>query len=361
MFNSKLILSLLGSTLLATQSLAALHTDQTNFLSDLKNRPCHELPQSLYLNHKTKQYDVGNAYTMLWLAQLPSWRNKAAEKQIKEWGFDSVHFIENGPRGIKVMLAETPDDIIVTFRHTNGLLNWLQNIKFNLVTFEDREFAMNSEIHQGFGQMINAIWDETLEYVSPKVLDEKKRLWVTGQSLGGALAPLLAAGFDYAGLPIHRVYLTGAPKTGSIEWAKTLNDSIGDRTFRAINKSDFISRMPHGPEEGEHIEKFYDNLWIPKNLVTSIENIRNNSRFGVVGQYIKITKESLENKGISESSTDDRLFWDNANTFFKEFGPGERLKSFMDSTNDHAARKGYSCTFESFMPQDLSEDTLEPK
>jgi hypothetical protein len=78
----------------------------------------------------------------------------------------------------------------------------------------------------------------------------KRKLWVAGHSLGGALANLFCAQManDYPGSEeaIGGVYTFGQPRVGDLQFAQFVNEKMGQRFFRFVNGNDLIPRLPLG-------------------------------------------------------------------------------------------------------------------
>ena len=72
-------------------------------------------------------------------------------------------------------------------------------------------------------------------------------LWITGHSLGAALATLAAAKFTFEGdapIPIQGVYTFGSPRVGDTTFAEAYDAKLRDITFRFRNNNDVVTRVP---------------------------------------------------------------------------------------------------------------------
>jgi hypothetical protein len=72
----------------------------------------------------------------------------------------------------------------------------------------------------------------------------KKRLWVTGHSLGGALAKLWALWAVARGHEVAGVYTFGQPRVGDASFATLYNSVLRDRSFRVVHADDIVPRVP---------------------------------------------------------------------------------------------------------------------
>src|SRR5262249_60026129 len=88
------------------------------------------------------------------------------------------------------------------------------------------------------------IWDPVLEAVQAERKNSDRPIWITGHSLGGALALLAAWRFKRKFVPIHQVYTFGAPMVGNAETAEAIDRELPDRIFRYVNNQDPIPMLP---------------------------------------------------------------------------------------------------------------------
>ena len=108
-------------------------------------------------------------------------------------------------------------------------------------------------IHEGFWKSLGVVWTDIincLEDLNPE------NLWLTGHSLGGALAVLAAARLVLGEHPsgeevphrlatsIRGVYTFGQPRVGDWQFASKYEDHLGTKTFRFVNNNDVVARVP---------------------------------------------------------------------------------------------------------------------
>jgi hypothetical protein len=103
------------------------------------------------------------------------------------------------------------------------------------------DFTEGGRVHKGFLSALDEVWsgEDGLEaHLTRLITDNPKRpLWITGHSLGGALAALAFARIkNAAGL-----YVFGSPRTGNGEFAAFFKDKP---VFRLENAGDPIIRVP---------------------------------------------------------------------------------------------------------------------
>ena len=83
-------------------------------------------------------------------------------------------------------------------------------------------------IHNGFYEAMDIIFAQVLDAVEPLV-EEGRKLWITGHSLGGAVAVLSAfqLQFDY-GIDVQGVHVFGAPAVGDSDWYNVFESKMSN-------------------------------------------------------------------------------------------------------------------------------------
>ncbi|MEO0973236.1 MAG: lipase family protein, partial [Pseudomonadota bacterium] len=77
-----------------------------------------------------------------------------------------------------------------------------------------------------------------------RVAEEMPSLWLTGHSLGGAMATMASARLVAEDRPFFGAYTFGQPRAGTREFARAFAAEAGERYFRFQNNSDIVTRLP---------------------------------------------------------------------------------------------------------------------
>ena len=146
---------------------------------------------------------------------------------------------------------------IVAFR---GSEIWKKEGKFNLqkafadfkadVDIRLTEWPGGGKVHRGFKDALDEVWFDLLTYIIH--LDGKGcKIWMTGHSLGAALATLAADRYRN----VQGVYTFGSPRVGDDDFK--IYYEVG--AFRIINNTDIATRVPP-PGKYKHVGtiKFID-------------------------------------------------------------------------------------------------------
>lgn len=157
----------------------------------------------------------------------------------------------------QVYLGTNDSAIVVAFRGSeqpntvDGLKDWLlTNANNYLILPEGRlgtDFVaagVGARFHRGFMGALEEVWEPLFQGVSA-ALDEKERpVWVTGHSLGGALALLAAWRFKRQFIPVHQIYTFGAPMVGNQAAADAFAREFPNKIFRYIDDRDLVPKLP---------------------------------------------------------------------------------------------------------------------
>jgi triacylglycerol lipase len=98
-------------------------------------------------------------------------------------------------------------------------------------------------VHAGFSAAVNAAWPDIQAKVTT-MRTQGQELWITGHSLGGALATLTAMRFEEeTSVPVHGVYTYGAPAVGNGKFANAY-EAHGMNHQRYTHATDIVPALP---------------------------------------------------------------------------------------------------------------------
>lgn len=185
-------------------------------------------------------FDIGNAIALARASELSYQEPALIEATtLREWGYSRFQFVDVG--GTQVFLAADDDCVLICFRGTevNEIEDWITDTRMELV-----DGPMQGKVHSGFYDALSKVWqlvDESLRKLDPR---GNKRVFLTGHSLGAALAALAAARWHDEGRQVNAIYTFGQPRTGDHAFARNFNFAFMPRTFRLVNHNDLVTRMP---------------------------------------------------------------------------------------------------------------------
>lgn len=155
-------------------------------------------------------------------------------------------------------VAANEDRVVVAFRGSEKkAADWLANVQ----TVTDPGPFPRTKVHEGFQDALFPVMLQ-LGYVLRHLGAGGKQVWVTGHSLGGALASIFTAmlleelhslGTTHALGDAHRLaglYTFGAPRVGNRGFDKQFDaraKAQGVRAYRVVNDGDAVPHVPPEP------------------------------------------------------------------------------------------------------------------
>ncbi len=152
-------------------------------------------------------------------------------------GFSNAIFFDRN--GAFAFLAIREDALLLTFRGTEPAdrIDYLTDVKIVQKKFLDYGTA-----HQGFIEALDWISEDIDAAITTLLAENPRPAWVTGHSLGGALATLYSIRQHKV---VTSVYTMGTPRLGGIKFAKNVEGLVN--LYRLINDNDIIPRLPTPP------------------------------------------------------------------------------------------------------------------
>jgi hypothetical protein len=155
-------------------------------------------------------------------------------------GVDSYASIDATAQGLQAFVTGDEERVIVAFRGSQEIVDWVTNFNFALV---DAPADLPGRAHRGFSRALDAAWPE-LESAVVTAGGRDKPIWVTGQSLGGALAILAAVRLQREGYALAPVYAFANPRVGDAPFTVAAHEALQGRVHRYVNDRDLVPRLP---------------------------------------------------------------------------------------------------------------------
>ena len=157
----------------------------------------------------------------------------------------------------QVYVGTSDSAIVVVFRGSespnslDGFKDWLLTNANNLLIVPEGRLGtdfiaagVGARFHRGFMQALAEIWDPLQAAVEQAWNDQERPVWVTGHSLGGALALLAAWRFTRQFIAVHEVVTFGAPMVGNDLAAAAFEKEFAGKIFRYIDVEDPVPLLP---------------------------------------------------------------------------------------------------------------------
>jgi pimeloyl-ACP methyl ester carboxylesterase len=221
-------------------------------MSFLVSLPAEFYDRKAFARFSPGPFSIGTARAMAWLSQLAyEDEPKKIDPILRDWGIRRVasfdHLISTPLPMVRTrgFVGERLGAWFVVFEGTDPLVvaNWVTN--FTFVPDQDG-------IHRGFGSALAAAWQEIAGALSQA--GPKPQLYVTGHSLGGALAVLCAlrAARELAAAA-QAVYTFGMPRVGNRAFAAAYDQVLGENTYRLVHGEDIVPTVPPSELRFAHV------------------------------------------------------------------------------------------------------------
>jgi Lipase (class 3) len=227
-----------------------------------------ELPLDQYNRHAFANFSAdagfnqGNALAMAWMSQL-AYETGQPDKipQIADrLQLDRVDIVREPAKSTLPMsdtrgvIASKGDALLIAFAGTDplNLLNWVSNFSPG---------RLSADAHEGFVDAAAAVWERVGAAIEQGVKD-RRRLFVTGHSLGAAIA---LATLDHA-LSVKlidktrgddaQVFVFGAPRVGRKDFVTRYDEAFGETTYRLVHGKDIVPTVPPSELGFHHVGRF---------------------------------------------------------------------------------------------------------
>lgn len=207
----------------------------------------------------TRDYSRLNAY---WLGQaaLLTYQDEAGVRsQVEAWGLNDLSFFNQ--QETQAFIAGNEAVLILAFRGTTNLTDWMTDADIDLVG------GPGGRVHEGFNVALNVVWREIWSVIREQRTG--RALWVTGHSLGAALATLAVAKLRLEkDEPVNGLYTFGSPRAGDRDFARAFDADFERQTFRYVNNNDIVTRVPFRALHYSHVGtfKYFNNRGVQQEI-----------------------------------------------------------------------------------------------
>ena len=219
--------------------------------------------------HSATSFNLINAWWLAEASTLVYSGESFVRSRFREAGLTEVKFFDK--QSTQCYVANNDKFAIVAFR---GSEIWEKNGKFDLrkviadfladVDIRLTDWQQSGKVHRGFKEALDEAWPDLLPHIR-KLQGKGCKIWITGHSLGAALATLCAGRYG----TVQGVYTFGSPRVGN----EVFKENFDLKLYRFVNNEDIVPRVP---PQGVYVHvgelKFIDGDGIIRD--TMIENER---------------------------------------------------------------------------------------
>ncbi len=148
-------------------------------------------------------------------------------------------------------------NIVVAFRGTespeslDGLKDILLTDAMNLLVVPEGRLGhdlasagVGARFHKGFVDAIAAVWEPLSAAIEQELAKSERPVWLTGHSLGGALALFAGWLLKRRFVNVHEIVTFGAPMIGNRLACEAFNREFAGRIRRYVNGRDPVPKLP---------------------------------------------------------------------------------------------------------------------
>lgn len=163
------------------------------------------------------------------------------QTRFADMGFEELRAIEcsgAGLSGLEAYILRHEDDLVVAIRGSQETIDWFQNARARKRRFK------GVRVHRGFARSAAnflSTFEDHVEDWRPF-----NRIWLTGHSLGGAVAQIIAFVLTKQDYDIALLISFGSPRAGGpLTWGKRVKRTgLDERIVRWVNNDDIVARLP---------------------------------------------------------------------------------------------------------------------
>lgn len=190
----------------------------------------------------TREFSPANMAYLAYIAET-AYSNPAESKiKLEQLGFNinaHDHFVDFPDSNTEGLIVGDDEKIIIAFRGTQEKYDWKTDANLLQAAWKV------GMVHSGFYGSLTSVWPVAMKRLEAARTNNQP-IWLTGHSLGGALAALACATFnnelpDYA---IAGIYTFGQPRIGDTIFCQACDETSKDRLFRVVNNNDIVPRVP---------------------------------------------------------------------------------------------------------------------
>ena len=161
---------------------------------------------------------------------------KELEESLQILGLEILKTFDS--QGTQAILVSSSEFLVLAFRGTEATC--LRDIKTDMKATLKQCADTDGDLHVGFSDAFDAVRYDIEDCLEECGKHERKPLFITGHSLGGALASIATKKLNYP--YITACYSFGSPRVGDDLWITGIKAPI----YRVVNAADCVTMLPPG-------------------------------------------------------------------------------------------------------------------
>lgn len=165
------------------------------------------------------------------LSRLAYKKASYVKKRAQKLGYPSTELFDKS--GSECLVLENDTTVVLAFRGTE--VKEFSDIAADLKAWHSKSETVG-KVHAGFFDYLELLWEPLLTHINTNAR-KRKTLYITGHSLGAALAVLAGSRLQDR---VAAVYTYGCPRVGNRKWYKNIKFTH----YRFVNNNDIVPRVP---------------------------------------------------------------------------------------------------------------------
>jgi triacylglycerol lipase len=188
-------------------------------------------------------------------------------------------------------ILESDDRIVLAFRGTSSTTDWISDV---IASQEKYKCVKNAGLtHRGISNIYYSARPAIIPALT-KLSASGKPLYITGHSLGGALATLSAMDVKaHTGFDSPVVYTFGAPRVGDPTFAGVYSDKV-TASYRVYNRLDAVPLLPPLTYKPPRKETTYRYMHVRKGIPLQFNTGSVSGNHFIGSYYRELAKEDPE-------------------------------------------------------------------
>ena len=182
---------------------------------------------------RTKEKQMNEVcHKMAQMAEAAYLDGKEAKRAYRDIGYKGHEFFEND--GAQCHAIWDNDNYVLAFRGTEP--DELSDLLADLNAIP-RGAMTHGLVHSGFRGELDKLWDMVVAHHGQG--HQHKKLWITGHSLGAAMATIATSRFEET-QKVEQLTTFGSPRVGTRKFVK----NIETPHMRFVNNNDIVTKVP---------------------------------------------------------------------------------------------------------------------
>jgi predicted lipase len=177
---------------------------------------------------------------------IKNWLREGEEKNARDIR-QNFTYLNMLTTDTQAFLFRDGHNVILVFRGSQQLADWKTNLKIRLKEFtilaDQEAVPPKGRVHRGFSDAWQSV-EKMVVYYLKKWWTPDTKLWVTGHSLGGALAAMATVSLEAQGFRVSGLYTFGQPRIADWQLVNYMNGKMRDRMVRFANNNDVVPLIP---------------------------------------------------------------------------------------------------------------------